>query len=252
LEEAKKVAGIYAAGLVKQEMNIGIGSGTTVYWFIRELSKRIQQGLNIKAVPTSVQTAQLAKEGGIDLLDLNAVDRLSLTIDGADEIDPDGNLIKGGGGALLQEKIVAAASEELVIIADESKLVSHLGKFPLPVEVIPFGWHHVQHKIIQYGICKKAGLREKNGSIFITDHQHYLLDCECEKIGDAPATNMSLHLIPGVVETGLFVQMANTAIIGFEDGRVEVKKYKLAVVIKLTLMNIPFFNPQFSTFMFSA
>lgn len=225
-EEAKKNAGIRAADYVKAGMTIGLGSGTTVYWLIHELGKRIKQGLEINAVPTSFQTANLAKEAGILLLDLDAIDRLPVTIDGADEIDCGGNLIKGGGGALLQEKIVASASEELIIIADSSKLVQQLGKFPLPVEVIPFGYKQVQQKIIAMDLCDQISLRKKNEEIFITDHHHYVLDCSCGEIRDASALNIGLHLIPGVVETGLFINMANKAIIGFEDGRVELIKYR--------------------------
>jgi ribose 5-phosphate isomerase A len=173
-----------------------------------------------------LQTADLLNEAGITVSDLDAIDHLPLTIDGADEIDPGGNLIKGGGGALLQEKIVASASQEFIIIADNSKLVGQLGRFPLPVEVISFGYRQVQQKIINSGLCKKATLRQKNGGIFISDHSHYILDCEYEKIEDASALNTSLHLIPGVVETGLFVSMANKAIVGFNDGRVELINYK--------------------------
>lgn len=226
METAKRTAGTYAADFVKQHMVVGIGSGTTVYWLIQELGKRAKQGLRIKAVPTSLQTADLLKEAGITVSDLNDVDQLPLTIDGADEIDPSGNLIKGGGGALLQEKIVASASDELIIIVDNSKLVGQLGKFPLPVEVISFGYRQVQQKIINSGLCKKATLREKNGEIFISDHSHYIVDCEYEKIEDPSALNTALHLVPGVVETGLFIHMANKAILGFDDGRVEVIKYK--------------------------
>jgi ribose 5-phosphate isomerase A len=226
VETAKRTAGIYAADFVKQDMAVGIGSGTTVYWLIQELGKRVKQGLHINGVPTSLQTADLLNEAGITVSDLDAIDHLPLTIDGADEIDPGGNLIKGGGGALLQEKIVASASKELIIIADNSKLVGQLGRFPLPVEVISFGYRQVQQKIMNSGLCKKATLRQKNGGIFISDHSHYILDCEYEKIEDASALNTSLHLIPGVVETGLFVSMANKAIVGFNDGRVELKNYK--------------------------
>jgi ribose 5-phosphate isomerase A len=226
VETAKRTAGIYAADFVRQDMTVGIGSGTTVYWLIRELGRRVKDGLRIKTVPTSLQTADLLKESGITVSDLDAVDHLPLTIDGADEIDPGGNLIKGGGGALLQEKIVAAASQELVIIADNSKLVGQLGRFPLPVEIIPFGYRQVQQKIMKSGLCRKATLRQKNDEIFISDHSHYILDCEFQKIEDASALNTALHLIPGVVETGLFIHMANKAIIGFEDGRVEVINFK--------------------------
>jgi ribose 5-phosphate isomerase A len=220
-EEIKKQAGIYAADFVKQGATIGLGTGTTVYWLIDELGKRVKQGLEIIIVPTSAQTAALAKQAGITVSNLDIVDRLSLTIDGADEIDPNGQLIKGGGGALLQEKIVAAASDELIIIADSSKLVIQLGKFPLPVEVIRFGYKQARQKILDTGYCGEATLRRKNGEAFITDHQHYILDCWCEKIADASFLNTTLHLIAGVVETGLFIGMATKAIIGYEDGRLE-------------------------------
>lgn len=225
MEEAKKIVGVYAADFVKPGMTIGLGSGTTVYWLIQELGKRVVQGLNIKIVPTSKQTAQLATQAGITVIDLNEIDKLPLTIDGADEIDTRGYLIKGGGGALLQEKIVAAASDELIIIADHSKLVEQLGKFPLPVEIIPFGYKQVKKKIVDSTGCRKVSLRKKNEEIFVTDHQHYILDCDYEKINDAAKLNSALHLIPGVVETGLFIKMANKAIIGFENGKIDMIEY---------------------------
>jgi ribose 5-phosphate isomerase A len=226
VDVAKKTAGVYATDFVKQGMTIGIGSGSTVHWFIEELGRRVRQGLDATAVATSGKTAQLASQVGIRLTNLNDVDRLSLTIDGADEIDPQGQLIKGGGGALLQEKIVAAASDELLIIADGSKLVQHLGKFPLPVEVIPFAHKQVKRKILNSNICKKTTLRKMNDEVFVTDNHNYILDCECEQIIDASALNISLHLIPGVVETGLFIGMAYQSIIGYDDGRVEIIKYE--------------------------
>lgn len=221
-DEIKKELGIYAADFVKQGMTIGLGTGSTVYWLIQEIGERIKQGFKITAVPTSVQTLMLAQKAGIAITDLDNITSLPLTIDGADEIDPNGQLIKGGGGALLQEKIVASASQELIIIADSSKFVSQLGKFPLPVEVIPFGFKQVIQKIIQTGICKKITLRQKNDRPFITDHHHYILDCECEKIENAVLVNNTLHNIPGVVETGLFINMANQVIAGYEDGTIEV------------------------------
>lgn len=224
--EIKKKVAIYAADLVKKGMIIGLGTGSTVYWLIQELGKRVKQGLTIEIVPTSVQTQQLAQECGIIIADLDMITGLSFTIDGADEIDLKGQLIKGGGGALLQEKIVAGASDELIIIADSSKLVSQLGKFPLPVEVIPFGYKQVQRKIMGSGICKKVTLRQNNGRPFVTDHHHYILDCEYEKIDNAGLLNNDLHSIPGVVETGLFINMASRAIIGYADERIEVMKYR--------------------------
>jgi len=224
-QEIKKNAGLYAADLIKNGMSFGLGTGTTVYWLIQELGARVAQGLEIRAVPTSEQTVQLAGEAGIPLTDLNELDSLAIAIDGADEIDPYGNLIKGGGGALLQEKIVAAASERLVIIADQSKLVSRLGKFPLPVEVIPFGYKQVMRRILDSGLCREVKLREKNGQPFVSDHHHYILDCRFDTIEHPLFLNASLENIAGVVETGLFINMAAQAIIGYEDGKIEMIRF---------------------------
>jgi ribose 5-phosphate isomerase A len=226
-DEIKKRLGVYAVDLVKHGMTIGIGSGTTVYWFIEELGKKVKQGLEITAVPTSIQTAQLATKAGISVSGLNDIEKLVLTIDSADEIDPQGQLIKGGGGALLQEKMVAAASQELIIIADSSKLVQQLGKFPLPVEVIPFGYKQVEQNVVATGLCKKVDLRTKDNGVFVTDHGHYILDCYYEKITDPARLNASLHLIPGVIETGLFINMASKAIVGYEDGNLQVINFKI-------------------------
>lgn len=218
-EDIKKRVGIYAADYVEPGMTIGIGTGSTVYWLLQELGNRVQQGLQFRAVPTSRQTQTLATEMGIVMADLNTINELALTIDGADEIDPNLQLIKGGGGALLQEKIVAAASKQLIIIADETKMVSTLGHFPLPVEVIPFGWKQVRKKIGQLG-CKEVTLREKNNETFVSDHGHYILDCHFGTIANATLLNQQLHQIPGVVETGLFLNMADLAITGHTDGRI--------------------------------
>ncbi len=221
-EEIKKQLGKYAAGLVPENATIGLGSGSTIFWLIEELAKRVQQGLSIKIVPTSNQSKSLAEKAGIGSVDLNDVDLLPLTIDGADEINGEFQLIKGGGGALLREKMVASASEKLIIIADESKYVAQLGRFPLPVEVVPGGWKQVQKKISTTG-CSKVTLRNLDNDVFVTDNGHFILDCYFEKIEDADALNISLHLIPGVVETGLFINMAHAAVIGYADGRIEMK-----------------------------
>jgi ribose 5-phosphate isomerase A len=221
-EEIKKSLGKYTADLVPSNSTIGMGSGSTVYWLIQELSIRIKQGFSLSIVATSARTKKLTAEAGITAVELNDVDVLPLTIDGADEIDEQFQLIKGGGGALLQEKMVAAASKELIIIADESKYVQQMGHFPLPVEVIPAGWKQVQKKIKAIG-CDKAILRMSNDQPFVTDTAHYILDCYFKKIENAAALNISLHLIPGVVETGLFINMANKIILGHADGRIEMK-----------------------------
>ncbi len=221
-DEIKKKLGKYAADLIPANTTIGMGSGSTIFWLIEELALRIKQGFSLSIVATSSQTKKLASEAGITIVELNDIDTLPLAIDGADEIDEQLQLIKGGGGALLQEKMVAAASEKLIIIADESKYVQQLGKFPLPVEVIPTGWKQVRKKIISLG-CKDVQLRKANGLPFITDTGHNILDCYFERIDDAARLNISLNLIPGVVETGLFINMTHAAIIGYADGRIEMK-----------------------------
>jgi ribose 5-phosphate isomerase A len=219
-DEIKQKLGIYAADFIKHGMLIGLGTGSTVYYLLKELGKRGQQGLEFTAVCTSLQTQNILKEEGINYVSLDDVERLQLAIDGADEVDVNGNLIKGGGGALLQEKIVEAASDELIIIVDEKKDVPTLGAFPLPVEVITFGWKQVQQKIeSKYNIPVK--LREKEGKIFITDHRHHILDCYFNSIPNPYQLNTALHLIPGVVETGLFVGMATKIITGFSNGNIE-------------------------------
>ena len=221
-EEIKKKLGTYAAGLVPANSTIGLGTGSTVFWLIKELADRIQQGLEIKIVPTSSSTKLLARQHEIEIVELNDVDTLAMTIDGADEIDPSFHMVKGGGGALLQEKMVAAASDQLIIIADESKWVNQLGRFPLPVETMPMGWKQVKKKIAMMG-CENIVLREKNDIPYVTDNGHYILDCHFEKINDAAALNTALHLLPGVVETGLFINMADTVIIGDVSGNITIK-----------------------------
>ena len=223
--DIKQKLGVYAADFVKPGMLIGLGTGTTVYWLLKELGKRKQNGLDFTAVCTSNQTQSILADEGINYVSINDIDILELTIDGADETDINGNLIKGGGGALLQEKIVAAASKQLIIIVDEKKDVETLGAFPLPVEVITFGWKQVQQKIeAVYNI--KAVLRKKDDSVFVTDHKHYILDCWFNVIHDPQKLNENLHLITGVVETGLFINMATTIITGLSTGDIKEKKFK--------------------------
>jgi ribose 5-phosphate isomerase A len=222
-DEIKKKAAVYAADFIKNKMIVGLGTGTTVYWLIEEVGKRIREGLDIAIVPTSKKTQMLATELNMPIIDLNSIHKISLTIDGADEADPQLDLIKGGGGALLQEKIVAAASEQFIVVVDNSKLVQQLGKFPLPVEVISFGYKQVLQKIRAMG-CEDVVLRKRNNQPFITDHGHYILDCFFEKINDPLSLNKSLHSIPGVVETGLFINMVNKLIVAFPDGRIETRE----------------------------
>lgn len=220
---AKQKAGDYAATLIEDGLTVGIGTGSTVYFFIHALAKRVKKGLTIKGVITSSQSQQLALDLGIDLMDLNDVEQIDVTVDGADEIDEDLQLIKGGGGALLQEKIVAAASKKLLIIADESKLVKQLGKFPLPVEVIPFGWKQTMKQIQELG-CEKIEIRSKEQKTFVSDQGHYILDCWFERINAPTILYQQLNNIPGVVENGLFINMADNAIIAYKDGSIKTFK----------------------------
>jgi ribose 5-phosphate isomerase A len=218
-EEIKKIAAVNAIKYIQPDMTIGIGTGSTVYWFILELAQQVKQGLVCNCVPTSKETETLATQLGIPMLKLNDVSKIDVTIDGADEIDVKLCLIKGGGGALLQEKMVAAVSDKLVIIADSSKLVKQLGTFPLPVEIIPYGWKHVQEHIERANNIP-AILRMKNGQPFVTDHGHYILDCHFQQIKDADELTIALNIIPGVVENGLFVGLADKAIVAYNDGYV--------------------------------
>ncbi|KAA0745821.1 MULTISPECIES: ribose 5-phosphate isomerase A [Bacillus cereus group] len=213
----KQLAGEYAANLVKDGMKVGLGTGSTVYWTIQKLGERVKEGLSFQAVPTSKETEVLAKQLNISLISLNDIQSLDLTIDGADEIDANLQLIKGGGGALLREKIVATSSKELIIIADESKLVTHLGTFPLPVEIIPFSWKQTERKIQSLG-CQTT-LRLKNNETFITDNNNMIIDCIFpHNITNPTNLHTQLKMITGVVETGLFVNMTSKAIIGTKNG----------------------------------
>ncbi len=215
----KKKVGEYAATFIQPNTVIGIGTGSTAYWMIMALGARVKEGFRIRAVPTSRATENLALDQGIPLVTLNDVEGLALTIDGADEVDPSLQLIKGGGGALLQEKMVAAASERMIVIADEQKLVDRLGKFPLPIEVIPFGWKQVQRRVAALG-CPSSGLRMKDGKPYITDNGHYILDAHFGAIADAHDLGLALHDIPGVVEHGLFIGLATKVLVGLGDGTV--------------------------------
>jgi len=220
--KAKKAAGRKVREFINDGMTIGLGTGSTVYWSIQTIGSMIKNGLKIKAVPTSDSTAELANEVNIPLIELNQVDKLDLTIDGADEVDPNFNLIKGGGGALLREKIVASASKNLIIVVDESKLVTNLGDFSLPIEVTPFNWQYTQKMIEKLG-CKSK-IRKENNKIFVTDNQNYIIDCDFKKIINPEKLNKELKQIPGIVENGLFINMAETVIVGYETGEVKILK----------------------------
>jgi len=218
--KAKKLTGEKAAEYIEDGMIIGLGTGSTAYYAIKKVGELVRNGLKIKAVPTSKETAELAAAEGIELIELADVESLDLTIDGADEVDPDFNLIKGGGGALLGEKIVASATDKLIIVVDESKLVENLGAFPLPIEITPFSWQYTQRMIEKFSCSSK--LRKKDGEVFITDNGNYILDCDFGKIEDPLKISVELNKLPGVVENGIFAEMAEIVVVGYNDGHIEV------------------------------
>jgi ribose 5-phosphate isomerase A len=197
-----------------------VAYGSTVYWSILKLGELVKKGLDIRGVPTSKNTEKLAIELGIPLVSLSSINQLDLTIDGADEANPNFELIKGGGGALLREKMVASISQRFIVVIDESKYVTNLGKFPLPVEIVQFGWEMTCKQISTLS-CKPK-LRTNNNFPFTTDNGNYILDCYFEKIQDAIELNVTLNMIPGVVENGLFVNMADTIVIGNRNGNVDI------------------------------
>lgn len=229
IDKAKFVAAKKATDYVEDGMRVGLGTGSTAAWLVRCLGEMVREdGLRIKGVPTSTRTAQLAKEVGIEVISLDEARWLDVTIDGADEFDTELNLIKGGGGALLQEKIVATASDQMVVIADVGKEVETLGNFPLPVEVIPFGWRTTQalieETLVSIDVLGRTSTLRMNGdSPYMTDEGNHILDLHLNRIGDARQMAMVLNQMPGVVENGLFIDICDAVIVGYGDGRVEVR-----------------------------
>jgi ribose 5-phosphate isomerase A len=216
MEQLKQLAAEKACDLIKDGMIVGLGSGTTVKYAIKKIGKLVKEGLRIKGIPTSIETAELARKEGIPLTDLQKYPRIDLTIDGADEVDPKLNLIKGRGGALTREKIVAFNSIREIIVVDETKLVKVLGKTRLPVEVIPPGWFPVKKELESLGA--KVQLRKQKGKEFVTDNGNYLLDCQFDVIKNPKELEARINSIPGVVENGLFINLANKVIIGSREG----------------------------------
>jgi ribose 5-phosphate isomerase A len=223
MDGLKRQAAARALEQVRDGMQLGLGTGSTAKHFVELLGEKVRAGLKVIGVPTSEATRADAQACGIPLTTLDAIDRLDLTIDGADEIDPSLNLIKGGGGALLREKIVAGASDRMIVIVDESKWVDVLGRFPLPVEVVPFGLAATQRAMArafaQSGVSGQMGLRKgKDGHVFVTDGGHWILDAHLGRITDAPHLASLLSSIPGVVEHGLFIGLASTAVLATSQG----------------------------------
>ncbi|OWK23839.1 ribose 5-phosphate isomerase [Rhizobium yanglingense] len=207
---------------VESGMRLGIGTGSTAEEFVHLLAEKVAGGFRVEGVPTSERTARLCVELGVPLKSLDELPELDLTVDGADEIDASLRLVKGGGGALLREKIVAAASDRVIVIADESKLVETLGRFPLPIEVSPFGLVStriaIERKAARLGLTGSLTLRQSGDGEFTTDGGHYIIDASFGRIPDADALSSELNSIPGVVEHGLFLNMASLAIIAGPAG----------------------------------
>jgi ribose 5-phosphate isomerase A len=223
MDELKRQAAARALEFVTDGMKLGLGTGSTAKHFVELLGMRVRAGLNVVGVPTSEATRADAIRCGIALTTLDDVDRLDLTIDGADEVDPSLELIKGGGGALLREKIVAAASDAMIVIADETKWVDALGRFPLPIEIIPFGLKATQRAMArafaESGVSGQMLLRKgKDGHVFVTDGGHWIVDAHLGRITDAPRLSALLNAIPGVVEHGLFIGLASTVILAGSQG----------------------------------
>jgi len=229
IDKAKYVAARRAADLVQDGMRVGLGTGSTAAWMVRRIGERVRdEGLKIKGVPTSTRTAQLAREVGIEVVSLDQAGWLDMTIDGADEFDGELNLIKGGGGAHLQEKIVATASDQMVVIADAGKEVETLGAFPLPVEVVPFGWQTtrtlIQEALDTMDVLGNSAVLRMNGEApFVTDEGNHILDLHLQRIGNARQLALLLNQVPGVVENGLFLDICDKVVIGHGDGRVELR-----------------------------
>lgn len=220
--DKKRAAGEKAAEFIKDGMIVGLGTGSTVYYTINKLGEMIANGLRIKAVSTSRSTTELAEKLGIALVSLNEIDHIDITIDGADEVDDDLNGIKGGGGALLYEKLVAVSSDKVIWVVDSSKMVKKLGRFPLPVEVIPFAYNQVLNKFKNMDFNPKV--RMKNNSFFITDGGHYIIDLYLNEIENPYELQKKLNSMPGVVEHGLFLNIVDTIIVGKENSAEIINK----------------------------
>jgi ribose 5-phosphate isomerase A len=229
IDKAKFVAAKRATEFVEDGMKLGLGTGSTAAWMVRCLAERIREdGLKVVGVPTSSRTAELAASLGIPIATLDEVKWLDLTIDGADEFDPNLALIKGGGAALLQEKIVATASDQMIVIADAAKEVTQLGAFPLPVEVIPFGWQTtkalIEETLVSLDVLNRDCTLRMNGDRpLVTDEANFIIDLHLKRIGNPRQLALVLNQIPGVVENGLFIDICDIVVIGHGDGRVTVR-----------------------------
>lgn len=237
-EDLKRQAAARALEFVSDGMKLGLGTGSTAKHFVELLGEKVRAGLKVIGVPTSESTRADAERCGVPLGSLDDIEHLDLTVDGADEIDPQLNLIKGGGGALLREKVVAAASDRMIVIADDSKWVERLGRFPLPIEVIPFGIAATRRAIAEvlaaHGLTGRLELRTvrtgpNHGLGFVTDGSHWIIDAHLGAIPDAQALAASLSAIPGVVEHGLFIGLASAAVLAGPNGIRVIERPRAAI-----------------------
>jgi ribose 5-phosphate isomerase A len=220
----KQAAARASLRFIQEGQVVGLGTGSTAAYFIQFLGERVKAGLKIRGIPTSMHAQQLAEKSGVPLTTLDEVEQIDVDIDGADEFDPQLNLIKGGGGALLREKIVASASREFVVVSDSTKQVQVLGRFPLPVEIVPFAQSLLTRKIAALGAT--VSLRKSaDGSPYRTDEGHRILDCAFGQIPNPAALAETLANMPGVVEHGLFIGMADIVLIGKGSEVMEIKKH---------------------------
>ena len=218
LDSLKKAAALKAIEFVRDGMVVGLGTGSTAKHMVIALGEQVRAGMKLRGVPTSAETAALARQSGIPLIDTENRWEIDVAIDGADQVDPHFNLIKGGGGALLKEKIVAASAKQFIVMVDHTKQVPVLGgSFPLPIEVIPFGWGSTAREI-ETLTESRVVLRERNGTPFKTEAGHLILDVHIDRIDRPGELEAALNLIPGVVETGLFVGRTNILIVGTPQG----------------------------------
>ena len=218
LDSLKKAAALTAIEFVRDGMTVGLGTGSTAKHMVMALGERVRVGMKLRGVPTSRETAELARQQGIPLIDQDNAWIIDVAIDGADQVDPDFNLIKGGGGALLKEKIVAASAKQFIVLVDHTKRVSVLGgSFPLPIEVIPFGWGSTAREI-EALTKSRVVLRERNGTPFKTEAGNMIVDVHIDRIDQPRELEIALNNIPGVVETGLFVNRTDVLIVGTAQG----------------------------------
>ena len=228
-ENYKKQAGEEAVKHIEDGMIIGLGTGSTIEYSLRKLGQMIKEGFKIRGIPTSIHTKRIAEEENIPLTTLDEHPDIDLTIDGADEVDSNLNLIKGGGGALTREKIIAFNSKKVIIVVDDSKVVKALGiDFALPVEVVKFGWTSTKKTLETFG-CNVALREVMKGEPFITDNGNYILDCEFDRIENPDQMEIEINCVPGVVENGLFINLVDEVIVGSKQGILTLEKEKTVV-----------------------